>query len=164
MVELRLKESILTKLVTPNGPSVVDLSNEFNIPLSTLYLWVSKMNKNNQDKKPETSSVTAGSRSAEYKLQAICDTASMTPEERSAYCRQHGLFMKNIDEWKQQLLVKLEPKDIKAQKAAQQLAEKESKKLKKELLRKDKALAEISALLILKKKADLLWGTISEED
>jgi ribosomal protein L4 len=30
--------------------------------------------------------------------------------------------------------------------------------LKKELNRKEKALAEASALLILKKKADLIWG------
>ena len=39
--------------------------------------------------------------------------------------------------------------------------EQEIKQLKKEILRKDKALAEASALLNLKKKANLLWG---EED
>ena len=116
------KESILTKLLIPNGLSVVDLSKELNIPLSTIYLWLSKMNKNNQDKKPVTSAVTASKQSAEYKLQTLVDTASMTDEEGSAYCRQHGLFMKNIDECKQNVLAKLAPKDIKAQKAAQQLA------------------------------------------
>ena len=34
----------------------------------------------------------------------------------------------------------------------------EVKSLKKELHRKDKALAETSALLVLKKKAHLIWG------
>jgi hypothetical protein len=35
---------------------------------------------------------------------------------------------------------------------------KENKKLKKELARKEKALAEIAALLVLKKKAEEIWG------
>jgi len=38
-----------------------------------------------------------------------------------------------------------------------------NKKLESELRRKDKALAEASALLILKKKANLIWGE-SEDD
>ena len=39
----------------------------------------------------------------------------------------------------------------------------ENRALKKDLLRKDKALAETSALLILKKKADLIWGDFEED-
>ncbi len=35
---------------------------------------------------------------------------------------------------------------------------KENKRLKKELIRKEKALAEMAALLVLKKKADEIWG------
>jgi len=38
-----------------------------------------------------------------------------------------------------------------------------NKKLESELRRKDKALAEASALLILKKKADLIWGENADD-
>jgi len=40
---------------------------------------------------------------------------------------------------------------------------KEAEKLKKELERKDKALAEAAALLVLSKKANAIWGEFEEE-
>ena len=39
----------------------------------------------------------------------------------------------------------------------------ENKQLKKEVTRKNSALAEATALLILKKKADLIWGEPEDE-
>ena len=44
------------------------------------------------------------------------------------------------------------------------LLENENKTLKKELRRKEKALAEAAALLVLKKKADALWGDVEDAD
>ena len=41
--------------------------------------------------------------------------------------------------------------------------EKENRALEKELLRKEKALAEAAALLVLRKKADAIWGDQEEE-
>jgi hypothetical protein len=38
------------------------------------------------------------------------------------------------------------------------------KSLKKELLRKEKALAETAALLVLRKKLDAFWETDNEDD
>jgi Skp family chaperone for outer membrane proteins len=37
-------------------------------------------------------------------------------------------------------------------------SERENRKLEKELARKEKALAETAALLVLQKKADAIWG------
>ena len=42
-------------------------------------------------------------------------------------------------------------------------SEKERKKLEKELARKEKALAETAALLVLRKKADAIWGDPEDE-
>jgi|GEM_PF-2426712 len=42
--------------------------------------------------------------------------------------------------------------------------EREKKKLEKELLRKEKALAEAVALLILSKKAEAFWERVSEDE
>lgn len=41
--------------------------------------------------------------------------------------------------------------------------EKENKALEKELLRKEKAFVEAAALLVLRKKADAIWGDHEEE-
>jgi transposase-like protein len=157
------KDSIIAKTLTPNGPSIVELSKEFNIPYGTIFTWVSTMKKKKKYK-PVTTSSRPKDRSAEFKLQALIDTMAMTDEERGAYCREHGIYTHHLDEWKKIILAGLSNSNATtlAQKIEGQKTVAELKKLKSDLHRKDKALAEVSALLILKKKADLLWG--EEED
>ena len=101
------------------------------------------------------------------------DTLGKTEEEQSAYCRTQGIYYNHIEVWKQQILERLgaatsttdkaSNAEKKENKAASQRIQDEMKQLKSDLNRKDKALAELTALLILKKKADLLWGG-SEDD
>lgn len=102
-------------------------------------------------------------KTAEAKLQAVIDTLRMTEEERGAYCRKHGLYTHNLEEWKKQILAGLEPLQSKEDKLEYRQLKGEYKKLQSELTRKEKALAEASALLILKKKANLIWGD-NEDD
>ena len=156
-----IKASILAKTMAPNAPSVVELAKEFNIPYPTLYAW-----KNLMLKKQNVKQVHAPQRpqdkSPEDKLQAIIDTIGKTEQEQSAYCRAHGIYSNHLDAWKKQMLEGLSAANNKERKAENQQMQNEVKQLKRDLHRKDKALAEVSALLILKKKADLLWGV--EED
>ena len=81
-------------------------------------------------------------------------------------------YYDQIEAWKQQILESLgatttratdKGSNSKEDKAAHQKIQDEMKQLKSDLNRKDKALAELTALLVLKKKADLLWGD-SEDD
>jgi transposase-like protein len=97
-------------------------------------------------------------KSAQNKLQAVVDTINKSESEVGAYCRQHGIHTHHLDEWKKQILESLGVVTTKKHKAENKLVTNEIKQLKRDLHRKDKALAEVSALLILKKKADLLWG------
>jgi len=162
--EPSFKDSVIAKTLTPNGPSIVELSKEFNIPYGTIFTWVSTMKKKKKYKPVNTTSVRPKDRSAEFKLQALIDTMAMSIDERGAYCREHGIYTHHLDEWKKIILAGLSNSNAAtlAQKTKDQKTVSELKKLKSDLQRKDKALAEVSALLILKKKADLLWG--AEED
>ena len=155
-----VKESLLAKALGSNAPSMVDLGKEFNIPYTTVYQWV-KMNKPNikQVNPPQRPQ----DKSAQSKLQAVLDTMNKTEAERSAYCRQHGIYTHHLDEWEKQALESLGATSLKQHKAESLQIKSENKQLKRDLNRKDKALAEVSALLILKKKADLLWGE-NEDD
>ena len=67
-----------------------------------------------------------------------------------------GCVMKNF---------RLTEKEVKT-KASKELREerKKNERLEKELARKDKALAETAALLVLRKKANAIWGTEEEEE
>jgi len=157
-----IKASVLAKAFAPNPPHVVELAQEFNIPISTVYTWICNMRNNNQVK---AGAVRSNDKSVEAKLQAVIDTANMTEQERGAYCREHGIYTHHLNEWREQSLAGLGARSISRIDAkAQRIQQNEYNKLKRELHKKDKALAEVSALLILKKKADLLWGTTDEDD
>lgn len=151
-----LKESLLAKMLAPNGATAVELSKEYNIPYGTLITWI------NMSKKHTVTQVNTPLRpvdqTAETKLRAVLDTIDKTETERAAYCREHGFYLNHLDEWKEQMLTGLGAAKPKKDKIEHQQLTHENKKLKSDLNRKDKALAEVSALLILKKKADLLWG------
>ena len=155
------KEQLLAKVFTPNGSSTVELAQQSGVPYATLYTWI-KMSKKQSVRPQQTIPLRPESQSAEAKLRAVLDTLDKTESERSAYCREHGIYMHHLTAWKEQILKDLDTMPTKKEKAEQQALKNENKKLKSELNRKDKALAEVSALLILKKKADLLWGV--EED
>lgn len=99
----------------------------------------------------------------EDKLEAIIKTATMTENELGAYLRANGLHSEEIEQWKQDFYStqkskgrpKLDPELV-------ELRNKE-KELSRDLRRKDRALAEMSARVILLKKSRAIFGE-SEED
>jgi transposase len=83
----------------------------------------------------------------------------MTELELSAYCRTKGLYPEQTQQWKaaciegNQSSEHLRNKD----KQTSKQDKKRTKELERELRRKDKALAETAALLVLRKKLNALW-------
>jgi len=94
------------------------------------------------------------------KLRVVSESLLASEEEVGLLLRREGLHSQQLSEWRAQVLASLEPvprKDPKDQRDEQ------IKKLEREILRKDKALAEASALLILQKKVNLIWGNEEEK-
>lgn len=103
--------------------------------------------------------------SAEAKFAAIVETASMNASELSEYCRNKGLYPEQIQRWLKACVqgvhnIGTQQKQVK-QEARQD--KKRIKQLERELRRKEKALAETAALLVLRKKLNALWDE-NEED
>ena len=82
----------------------------------------------------------------------------MTDEDIGAYCRKNGIYASHLIEWRQLIVEGLKPSANKEQRQENIKLKTRVKRLESELNRKDRALAETSALLILKKKANLIWG------
>ena len=142
-----------------NNKGVKELAKEYNIPCSTAFTW-----KKNTLKAQSVDTKTVAQRpvdkSPQEKLKAVIAAMALDLETRGAYCRTEGIHLTHLETWEKEMLLGLEAAPIKA-KEFQQKNNKltmEIKELQKDLYRKDKALAEVSALLILKKKADFLWG------
>jgi len=98
--------------------------------------------------------------SAEQKLKILIDTGSLNEAELGAYLRKEGLFSTQLDVWKKDFLLSVS--SLKKPKKSKDERDQKIKSLEREILRKDKALAEASALLILQKKVSLIWGKSDE--
>jgi predicted ATP-dependent serine protease len=89
----------------------------------------------------------------------------MNEAELSAYCRERGLYPEQITQWRGACEQANDWDRTQAQKlkADRRSDEKRIKALERELQRKEKALAETAALLVLRKKAQAIWGEPEDE-
>ena len=151
------KESILLKLLSGNI-SISDLAKQEQLSSKTLYAWRSQAKQAGRYMPSKTKSTQWDSQN---KFQAVLETAGLNAEQLSAYCREKGLYPDEINLWRKSCIEGIgdSPKGDAKQNREQVKALKQSKKkLEQELRRKEKALAEAAALLVLQKKCQALWG------
>lgn len=150
------RKSIVQKMCLPGGKTVAELSREIGVCEQTLYNW-RKMIQNDVSGGYQERSPRGWKLSDKY--QAVLDTANQSGEELGQWLRKNGLQTTHIDLWKKECLSVLSNN---AYKDENRLLKTKIIELEKEINRKDKALAEVTALLVLKKKLNELLGI--EED
>ena len=96
------------------------------------------------------------------KFAVVLETASLNEAECSAYCRHKGLYIEQIQAWRE-ACQEANNQDVNRQSKQNKDDAKRIRQLEKELQRKEKVLAEAAALLILRKKAQAIWGGPEEE-
>jgi hypothetical protein len=102
--------------------------------------------------------------SAEEKLKAVIEFEKLDPDKQGEFLRREGLHTDHIAAWKKIMEASLESVNGSPASRAERVEDKRRiKELEQDLNKKDKALAEVTALLVLKKKADLIWGTGENE-
>ena len=102
---------------------------------------------------------TAGAR-----LEAVITTAAMPEADKSGWCREHGVYPTELSKWCSSATAALaEPEEVRASPQATRSDRKRIKELERELLRKDRALAETAALLVLSKKVSALFSKGEDE-
>ena len=157
------KEAILKQMMTPMNKTVAQLAQENGISEPTLYTWRSEL-------KSQGLSVPGNGKNAEDwtsedKFRIVLETASLNATELAEYCRRKGLYAEQIEEWRKVCAQANANARQKAKVVKDESKEdkKRIRQLEKELRRKEKALAEAAALLILRKKVQAIWGD-NEED
>jgi len=157
------KAALLKKLLPPHSLSVAELARQEGISEPTLYAW-RKQAKAGGAAVPGDQKRT-DDWSAEAKLAVVIETAPLSEIELSEYCRSKGLYPQQVKAWRQAcLLGQQSAQSQQRQEREQAKADKKRiKELERELKRKDKALAEAAAILVLRKKLTAYWGDDSEE-
>ena len=154
---IKTKQAVIKKALL-GEKTHTEIAKEAGIGRSTLAYWLKnyKCDGNivlkKQEKRPQDWT-------SEERIESLIETGSMSDEERVAWCRTKGIFVHHLKLWKKDIITAVSP-DIGKKKANETgKLKKEILSLKKELSRKDKALAETAALLVLKKKPTLSGGT-----
>ena len=135
------KEAIVNRF-SQSGLSIREFAEQEGIAKSSLYSWNNKFNNSN------VKSMTKNSHTAEQRFSILLETTTLSEIQLSEYCRKKGLYPAQIKHWKQAFI----QNDTKPVKTANSDDKKRIKALEKELARKEKALAETAALLVLRKK------------
>ena len=149
----------------PNRQDMPQISKELGIHQSTLYKW--RSNWRLQGEVVPASEKDPDSWSASDKFTVVVETAGFNATELSSYCRERGLFLEQVDRWRQTaqdanpnaVLTMAKQKELEKLRVQDH---REIKALKKELQRKEKALAEMAALLVLQKKWEAYCSEVTE--
>ena len=159
-----LKEATQAKMLPPNNQSVSKLNQETGIPEGTLKKWRSQI-------KRKGLTVVTGSRPSEQwrtreKFHVVLETATHSEIELGEYCRKKGLYADQVKTWRDNCMQANGGVAQELACAVRQGKEKDKvvAQLRKELQRKDAALAETAALLVLRKKLQAIWGSPDDED
>ena len=94
----------------------------------------------------------------------VLETASLNEVELSEYCRRQGLYPEQIRAWRKTCQQANASAGVTVDRDKRRQQAKEIKPLQDELRRKDKALAETAALLVLQKKSAFSWRSPRTEN
>ena len=148
------KNAVLKKLLPPENQSVSLVAESEGISAVTLYKWLSQAR--------DGGAVVPGSRtndadqwSNEAKFAVVLETQPMNEAEKASYCREKGLYIEQVERWRVACIGSMANTESVSEPLKK--ARNEIKQLKRKVDRKDKALAESAALLVLSKKFQALW-------
>ena len=150
------KDKAVARLLPPESAPLEVVSREFGVSAQTLERWRS----DSLSKPSRERAWTAAAR-----LEAVIATAALDEAAKGAWCRQHGVYPQQLQQWRQAATQALaEPEEARASPQQTKHDRKLIKELEREVRRKDKALAETAALLVLSKKVSAIFNKDKGED
>lgn len=144
-----VKRTALEKIFRP-GASLKEISQEMDIPKDTLYFWMRKVQNGGMSDRKKFRKKLGD------KMPLVIEARGLQDEELGRWLREKGLHESQINAWEREISAALENADSRSGREAVQRDR--IKELERELHRKDKALAEMSALIVLKKKLARILG------
>lgn len=157
------KQAVVARMMPPQNEPVAKLSEETGVTEVTLYKW--RKEARAAGSATPGNGQTSDKWSSQDKFLVVMETFAMNEADLAEYCRRKGLYREQIEAWKEVCLQANGQAFDQAKQLNGQLKEEQqrAKALEKDLQKKEKALAEAAALLLLRKKARAIWGDDEEE-
>jgi hypothetical protein len=146
---------VVARLLPPESASLEGVAREIGVGSGTLERW-----RSDALSRPARQRIwTAAAR-----FDAVLTTAAMNEAGKSAWCRTNGVYPQELEQWRQSATQALtEPEETRASPQQTKHDRRRIKELERELRRKDRALAETAALLVLSKKVAAIFNKGEDE-
>lgn len=150
------KSRMLRRLVGPQAISANALAQEVGVAQESLSRWlraartVGTMSPSSNPKQKWTGA---------EKLRVVSEARGLSESDLGALLRREGLHATELAAWRTAAEAALNES---GRRAAPSTEQRRIQALERELRRKDAALAETAALLVLKKKVQEIWGDADE--
>jgi transposase len=145
----KFKSRMISKLLPPNARSAVSLSKEVGVSQATLSRWLRDAKLQPMTKNTKTTK-SKRRRSPDEKVRVVMEATALSGEELGAFLRREGLHDADLEELRADV-TEAASEGLRARRSRGTTAEqKKIRQLERELDRKEKALAEAAALLVLR--------------
>jgi transposase-like protein len=154
------KRQMVQKMLGPPARSAKSVAREVGGPhYTTLSQWRrDAVTMTGMDEKHRNGKSTRSWTAAE-KMDVLNRSASLSEDKLGAFLREQGIYEAQLAQWRAEAIGGLSGETGSNELSTQLNAErKKVKDLERELRRKEKALAEAAALLVLQKKVQAIWG------
>ena len=146
----------MARLLPPQSASVDEVAREVGVGAQTLQRWLGDALSRPARERAWT---------APARLEAVITTASLDEAARSAWCREHGVYPQQLAQWRDSATQALaQPEEARASPQQTRQDRRRIKELEREVHRKDRALAETAALLVLSRKLEAVFNNKGEAE
>lgn len=159
---------MIQRMAGPERISATALSGEVGVSQPTLSSWLRdarKVQAMRREKNRKGGTKPPRKWTAEDKLRVVLEASQIQDSDLGAYLRREGIHETQLEQWRTTVVEAATAALSTSGKSKVRKASPEGKRLReleRELNRKDKALAEVAALLALKKKVQEIWGDEDE--
>jgi transposase-like protein len=157
-----VRARMVARMMSPRAVPMSQLSRDSGIPEGTLYRWLKRAaripdmakapGRKTASEEPQATERSDRRRTGAQKLALVARAEGLEGDELGEFLRREGVHLAELEQWRKlaEQALQGEPKRLPPSK--------EIRRLQAELARKEKALAEAAALIILKKKVAAIWG------
>ena len=148
------------RMAGPEGITATTLAREIGVPQPTLSRWLrAASNVEGMTDKPHKKETPPRRKrwTPEEKLRVLGRATELGDDELGAFLRREGLHEALLRQWQEAATVALAA-PTKSRRGKTSPEAQRVKELERDLRRKEKALAEMAALITLQKKVQAIWG------
>ena len=139
--------------------TAVALGREVGIAQPTLSRWLAEATLRSMSIEERKSPKSSKAWTPSEKFRALAEVEGLEGEEMGAFLRRVGVHEGQLTQWRQAVQAAL---GAPSREKSSRVDAKRIKELERELNRKEKALAEVSALLVLKKNMSAYWAGVAD--